>query len=312
MKLSQIIAYKNLLDDSTPLDTTPIAHDKLSPILNMIKSHEVQFPALTEQLNRDYKRILQEIDNFDQSVERIKNAILDQVKKTEDVYYKSSTELYNRELAHESAEYILDRKLPLFKEVSEILHARITSFSNWQYAAMIIRPAHEDWIDHLVSCDPLYLVDHSEDLLEPAILRFNDQYRRRLRPYVIEESTKANIFEKLPNDQFGYCLVYNFFNYKPIELIEAYLSELFNKLKPGGTLAMTFNDCDRASGIDLFERNFMSYTPSREVIARAEALGYVVSYNFRTDFSNTWLELQRPGKITSFKGGQSLSQIMNQ
>lgn len=312
MKLSEIIAYKNLLDDSTPLDTTPIAHDKLSPILNMIKSHEVQFPAITEELDRDYKRVLRDLDNFDQSIERIKTAILDQVKKNEEVYYKESTEFYNRELTHESAKYILDRKLPMFKEVREILNARVTAFSDWHYAAMIIRPGHEDWINHLVSCDPLYLVDHSEELLEPAILRFNDQYRRRLRTYVIEESIKSNIFEKFPDNQFGYCLIYNFFNYKPIEIIEAYLAELFNKLKPGGTVAMTFNDCDRASGIDLFERNFMSYTPGREVIARAESLGYIVSYNFRTDFSNTWLELQRPGKLTSIKGGQSLSQIMNQ
>jgi hypothetical protein len=108
----------------------------------------------------------------------------------------------------------------------------------------------------------------------------------------------------------GICLVWNFFNYKPIEVIEIYLKELYTKLKPGGTLAMTFNNCDRFEGTELFERHYMSYTPGREVIKRAESIGYIVTYNFRTDSSNTWLELQKPGKLTSIRGGQSLAKVL--
>ena len=54
----------------------------------------------------------------------------------------------------------------------------------------------------------------------------------------------------------------------------------------------------------------MSYTPGREVITRAESIGYLVSYNFRTDSSNNWLELKKPGSLTSIKGGQSLAKVV--
>jgi hypothetical protein len=73
---------------------------------------------------------------------------------------------------------------------------------------------------------------------------------------------------------------------------------------------MTFNNCDRAEGTQLFERHFMSYTPEREIINKAKSIGYIVTYNFRLDSSNNWLELQRPGQLTSLKGGQSLAKIV--
>ena len=114
----------------------------------------------------------------------------------------------------------------------------------------------------------------------------------------------------IPDNQFGFCLAYNFFNYKPIEVIEVYLKEIHAKLKPGGTVALTFNDCDRSDGTELFERSFMCYTPGHALISRIESIGYEITYNFRTDSSNTWLEIKKPGELTSMRGGQSLAKIL--
>jgi SAM-dependent methyltransferase len=175
---------------------------------------------------------------------------------------------------------------------------------------LILRPGHEDWIRDLVACDPLYLVDTHDELLEPARLKFNDQYQRRLRTYTIKETNNPGILNQLPEGQFGFCLVYNFFNYKPIEIIELYLSELYAKLKPGGVIAFTFNDCDRAEGIELFERHFMSYTPGNNIIALCQTIGYEIKNIFRLDHSCTWIEIARPGNATSIKGGQSLAKVL--
>jgi SAM-dependent methyltransferase len=311
MKLSEIIAHRNLLEEITPLNSAPLVHDILNPVLKVVETGELQFAYLTQQLQEHYRYIHRSLNDFENTIEDIKISIQKLIEQSESTYYKNSSESYLTDSVNESSEYILNRKLPVFDEVIGKLTTRIQSHNDWKHAGMIIRPGHEDWINYLVGCDPLYLVDQSREMIEPAVLRFNDQYQRRLRTYVFHESTDVPIFDFIPNAQLGICLVWNFFNYKPIEVIEIYLKELYNKLKPGGTLAMTFNNCDRFEGTELFERHYMSYTPGREVIKRAESIGYIVTYNFRTDSSNTWLELHRPGQLTSIKGGQSLAVVVD-
>ena len=310
MKLSEIITYKNLLESLTPLDSMPVAHDILSPVLKTVENNNVQFDHLTRQLQQNYRYVVKTLNDFEDTLENIKQSLQELIEQSEHSYYRESTELYNNDSGNDTNEYILSRKLPIFDEVVGQLINRIQAHNNWHHAGMIIRPGHEDWINYLVGCDPMYLMDMSYELLEPAVLRFNDQYRRRLRTYVLQETLDGTMFDKIPNKQLGICLIWNFFNYKPIEVIESYLKELYNKLKPGGTIAMTFNDCDRAAGVELAERYFMSYTPARAMLDMAKKLGYVVAYNFRTGASNTWLELQRPGELTSIKGGQSLAKIL--
>ena len=39
-------------------------------------------------------------------------------------------------------------------------------------------------------------------------------------------------------------------------------------------------------------------------------LGYEVMYFFRTDQSCTWVEIKRPGNLTSIKAGQSLAKVV--
>jgi hypothetical protein len=211
----------------------------------------------------------------------------------------------------DSNEYILNRQQSLTVEIKELIIARLQRHGDWHHAGMIIRPGHEDWINLLVGCDPLYLVDTNRDLLDPAVLRFNDQYQRRLRTYEAAENLTDAILKQLPQEQFAFCLVYNFFNFKPMELVTKYLSELFYKLKPGGTVALTINDCDRTGAVKLAESGFKCYTPKSAVVAHCQNLGFELLTNFHIDAASTWLEFQRPGELTSLRGGQALAQIFS-
>jgi predicted methyltransferase len=105
--------------------------------------------------------------------------------------------------------------------------------------------------------------------------------------------------------------VYNFFNYKPLEIVNQYLTEIYQKLKPGGVVAFTFNDCDHSGAAALAERNFMCYTPGRLVLAHAQTLGFQVRQRYRMNSSTTWIELQRLGQLTSLRGGQSLAKVVD-
>lgn len=310
MTLSEIIAYKNLLDSLTPLEAIPLAHTKLRPILNIVTNNEIQLPRVSEQLTTDYNYVLQTLGDFESTVEKIKVSLQIMVDQNNAEYYAQSTKNYNESREYEITDVVLGRELSIFKEINEKLLSRLRFYNTWRYSGMIVRPGHESWINELVGCDPLYIVDHSTDLLEPAKLRFNDQYRNRLRTYVISEDDDIPIFNQLPDGQLGFCLIYNFFNYKPLEVIKRYIKELFDKLKPGGVIAMTFNDCERAEGAKLFEQGFMSYTPGSQVFSWCSSLGYEIIDKFRIDHSCTWMEIKRPGEITSLRGGQSLAKIL--
>jgi hypothetical protein len=89
-----------------------------------------------------------------------------------------------------------------------------------------------------------------------------------------------------------------------------YLADIYRKLKPGGVVALTFNDCDRWGGVELAERHFMCYTPGTMLISLAQSLGFEIQQRYDIDNSNTWLEMRRPGELTSVRGGQSLAKIV--
>lgn len=310
MKLSTLLKYKNQLSKLIPLDTAGLVNDTLAPILHTVESNEVQFSNLTNKINNDYHKIIDSLVEFESDVDEVRKELDELIAASEDLYYHDSNELYNPTLLHVTAESILARTLSITDDDREYVNSRLKIHSNWQHAGMIIRPGHEDWINNLVNYDPLYLVDQRNDLLEPAILRFNDQYKRRLRTYIIGEDTGEGFLDKLPSGQFGFCLVYNFLNYKPIEVLYQYLTELFDKLKPGGIMALTFNNCDFPGGASLVEYKFMSYTPGRLVVEHIKQLGFVIEQTRQLDAACTWLELRKPGTLTSLRGGQSLAKIV--
>jgi SAM-dependent methyltransferase len=311
MKLSEIIAFKNHLTDATPLNGTLVAHDRLAPILHLVTSNEIQFDHLVTKLNQDYKNILSHINYFEGTIEDIKDQIDTLIEQMEPTYFNESYRIYCQEMIYDTADVILGRRLNLTADNTNYIVGRVQLQGNWQHAAMIIHPGREEWITHLVGNDPLYLIAPTQELLDPAVLRFNDQYKQRLRTYTVTESIDNPILERLPDTQFGFCLVYNFFNYKPQEIVNQYLTEIYQKLKPGGVVAFTFNDCDQAGGASLAERNFMCYTPGRTVLAHAQAVGFQVRHRYKIDNSCTWLELYRPGILTSLRGGQSLAKVVD-
>ena len=190
---------------------------------------------------------------------------------------------------------------------------RVKSYIDWKHAGMIIRPGHEDFIKHLVECDPLYIVDHDEELLEESVTDFTKEYQARVRHHYINDVASnpgSSLIETIPNGQIGFCLAYNFFNFVAMEPFEQYLKEIFSKLKPGGILALTFNDCDYAHGVRLVENNYSFYTPGKRVLSTAKAVGYRQMFRWADGGDFTWLELRKPGTLDSLKGGQTLAKIL--
>ena len=192
---------------------------------------------------------------------------------------------------------------------SVVIQQRLKLYTNWQHPGMIIRPAHARYVEDLVACDPMYFVDTNAQLLELTEAWFTPEYQRRLCHYVIEEHGEQPAFINLPAGQFGLIYAFHFLNYRPWPVLQQYLRECFDLLRPGGIVAFTYNNCDIAGRVGKVEHYSGSYTPGRLVRAYAQKLGYETVFDLDDDSDTSWLELRRPGEHSSIRGGQTLAAI---
>ncbi len=308
MKLSQLVYQRNLLEKQDIRTLKQSGLMDLSQILYLVDNFKVENPI--KKLQDDYTTISEAYDLFYSHFDDLKQKLNAMIREQEPEYYRRSSKLYLEGRTYETPEYILHRVLKVGIATAELFKSRIDMRADWRLPALIIRPGDEIWIRNLIAFDPLYIADTHKDLLIPCQQQFPKLYQQRMMTYVLDES-KENITNDLPNDQFGLIFVYNFFNFKPLEIIKKYLTELFYKLRPGGVLVMTLNDCDHEHGVMLVENNYAPYTPLREVLAIARQVGYELAYRNSDLGTLTWLELSRSGKITSLRGGQTLAKIID-
>jgi hypothetical protein len=317
MKLSDLVIYRNEL---VALSTTAIkqaADLELNKVTYAATSAGVLAVESCEKITNLKKQIDRSFEEFDQHLIAIKSEIENIVTEQGKFYFQESTNRYEQSINNRDVqrpEYIdLDRHLKMkIPEHNEIfLKTRLGRYANWQCPGMIIHPGQESYIDIMIANDPLYLIDDRHELLEPSENRFNDLYRSRLCKYVITESLMDQpILEVVPDNQFGLCLVYNYLNFRPFEVVKQYLKELYQKLRPGGVLVVTINDCDRGPGVKLVEQKWCYYTPLNLVLDYSRNLGYNIEFTWTDTGASTWIEMKKPGEFSSLRGGQALAKVI--
>lgn len=312
MKLSELVAYRNQLNRLHIDEARSKTDMDLNRIEHLINSKNFDPNNIRQQLKDKRDAIHNQFDDFINLVGQAKEEAQQEIDLKEQFWLEETYRLYDQEMVHDTDEHILNRRPKLNSEHDNIIRARIKNFSNHLHPGMIIHPGLETFIQDMVSFDPLYLVGQTDNMLFPAMLEFTDQYRRRLRPVIVNERDQSTpILGSLPNGQFAMCLVYNFFEFKPLPVIERWLKEIFDKLKPGGRLMMTFNDCDNEKAVRLAETYYACYTPGKMVREIATRIGYEIYFTWNDNIPSTWLELQKPGTLTSIRGGQALAKVMH-
>ena len=310
MRLSELVNYMNLLDVMSTVGTAQQADQDLAKITHAVSSSAIQLEQFSAMLTQRQNQVADALHQYESDLVTLKHTLRELITTTEKPWFAESYRLYEQEMLNETTEDILDRSPKISAETAQFYRTRLTRHNGWHHAAMILRPGREPFIHDLLASDPLYLVDESHDLLQPAMTQFNEQYQQRLRPYVIHERSGTAILEQLPKSQFGLVFAYNFFNFRPFEVLKQYLTEIYQKVRPGGTLIMTFNDCDRAKAVMLVEQHYCCYTPGYLVRELAQSLGYEIAFAWTDQGPSTWLELRRPGERPSLRGGQALAKIL--
>jgi SAM-dependent methyltransferase len=313
MKLSRLITYKHMVDGLHISHIQDQIETELKQIHTDLSIQNIDFDNLKSEIEKQSTNIRQSMTAIESLLAQFKKNLHGFVNSIEEPYYVRSESLY-QESRKDSAEYTLDqlqfKKLLYEPATNEFFQSRLKLHSNFKWPALEIRPGFGDLTPCLVACDPLYLVDTNDALLEPVKKMFTPEYQRRIRYYTIDESAK-HIFSQLPRQQFGIIVAVNFLNFRPLPLIKKYVQESFLLLKPGGALIFTYNNCDYPIGVDNFENSYYCYTPGHQIAEICKQAGFRIAASFDLENNVSWLELQRPGRLSSIRGGQALGKIQS-
>jgi SAM-dependent methyltransferase len=310
MKLSELVEYLNLLDSEPMIPNYNQAARQMASIEHVIANHAVQIETWSTNYVTHVDAIKCSFDNALGAWHKLRSALLLQISDMEQQMYQRSLQIYQEEMSQDTTEYILNRQMLIDHDSKQKILGRLQQLANWKWPGMIIHPGKEKFIEHLVSLDPLYLVDTSLDLLQPAVQDFTKEYQQRLRLYQINDYENQQPLWQLPRNQFGLIFIYNFFNYRPQPVLARYFADLYELLRPGGSVIFTYNNCDWAHGVALAESGYMCYTPGRQIRSLLNDLQFKIIDEYRGLENLFWMEIQKPGEIQSIKGGQSLAKII--
>ena len=311
MKLSDLVKYRNILSQQVADRSYRVPLGNYMDLLLTSTRQNIKVRMVHEQtLQSRVDQVHQALENLDHELVQVLANIEQFISELEPEYFRRSYIWYEESVDHESVEYVLNRRLTVPEDNMLKLKHRVKNLADWKYPSVCIRPGLEDHVHWLVPAHPLYLVDTDRALLHPAISRFNNKYQQHLRPYVIKESQNSPL-HFLPDNQFGLIYAYYFFNFRPFEVIKIYFSEIFKKLKPGGNFVFTFNNCDEADGVILAENVFCCYTPAGLLLKLVESLGFEHVETVNAGGGLFWMQIKRPGELTTLRGGQTLAKILS-
>ena len=309
MKLSDIVRYLNHLHTLSVDDAMTASMAEVTKITHTVQHSEVQIEDLAADLISIQEDLTTSLIQYKEKLKQLRAGVQTLIEQIEPEYFAESTTRYQGGMRFDAPDWILKRTRELDADTTNLLQDRLTSYSNWQYPGMVIRPVQSPGLESLVAFDPLYLVDTHEDLLVPVRSLFTSEYQRRLRYYVIQEYTSTDIFVNLPQKQFGFVYAFYYFDFKPLEIIQKYLDEVFLLLRSGGTFLFSFNDCDQWRAVGSAEHHFHCYTPGRMILQHARNTGYEIVHVHSVLSGTTWVEIKKPGVLDSIRGAQALASV---
>ena len=197
------------------------------------------------------------------------------------------------------------RRRNLSDSLYDLLKNRIASYTSWQHPALELNCVDHTWTEHMVSADPLYVVSQHREFLDSTWAHFGHDFQKRMRDYLINDHDLSI----LPQQQFGFVLAWNYFNYLPMRRIREYLVAVLNLLKPGGIFMFSYNDADNPTAAGLVESHFMTFAPRSRMSPMIQEIGFEIITNQTRDTNWSWYELRRPGRLDTIKRGQVMGEL---
>jgi len=313
MKLSELVRLKRSVENWAPSTYEFTVNQSLQSLSDSVVDNDAMTQQLKDSIHINREKINDSFADIRQSIKDYKQYIQEQINALEPQYVSLSKSTFQGSI-NDSPEYILNRRKEsqIFnsEEGKELFINRLGVYNSWQYPAIEIRPAFGEITEYLKGCTPLYLVDTHDDLFQEVKKLWNNIYQRRLRYYTFDESDTASL-DTLPDNQIGLVCSVDYFNFKPIEIIESMLQQIYKKLRPGGVVMFTYNNCDLPFGVRNVENFYACYTPHSQLAKTVENIGYEIIKSIDVQENISWMEIKKPGEIYTIRGGETLGEILS-
>ena len=305
MKFSELVELRERLQSVYNTSDISAGVDRLDMDLCHIKNSvtDIEFKNGVSELTNELHSVYSALRNNQNKYSNLINRINQQISVDGAKFF---TDNYKLELKYNSIEHIRKVRVMLMEEdVRDEIVRRIELYCDWQYPALEIGCRDGEWTKHMIAADPLYIVDHYREFTDSATKDFTEEYQRRIRVYL----TKEHELQALPHNQFRFVFCWNFLNYCSLDTVKEYLKEVKTLLRPGGTFMFSYNDGDRPAGAGMAENFFMTYIPKSMLIPLCESLGYQIVNDQARGMTISWLEIRKPGDLTTNKSHQVMGEI---
>lgn len=319
MKLSSLVKLKNKLQSNVGTELVKEEINKLiKRIIDIADAVDESYADDLRAMANKYSEFIDTVDQPQTDVITItKNVDTEIASKTKD-YFARGYRIVEDHIATNRTDVDGERnlrKLPISDQTREIVIGRIFNYSDWHYPGLEIGPGDGDWTEYLVGNDPLYLVDQHQEFIDSTLSKFNEDYCRRVRPYLVghpgDYDGADTDISFLPGNQFGFIFSWNLFNYFPLEHIKQYLTHCIRILRPGGVMMFSYNDGENPTCVEFVEQGWMSYMPTTLLVNLAENLGFEVIATFAADDFIHWIEIKKPGELKTVKAHQAMGEIIH-
>jgi SAM-dependent methyltransferase len=310
--LATLVEHRNSLKEIIPklsIDDTVYSKSQLIESLtsrfDINKYYECiyRIRSIYSDIDQKNKDIIAEVSRIIDSIDHNISNILESKNVSSDVFKEST--IISLLPTNETIRTIFNNK------ISKISQVRYPGFqiNTRFFPPAEINPSNIDsWISLMVASDPLYLMGPSIEILQESLQSFPEIYQKRVRLYELNDKRDLSM---LPQTQFNLIFCWDFFNHLPVDVIDFYLQQMMRLLRPGGTLLFTYNNCDLVMSARLVDRNSASWcTPLLlEKIYSKYGFELIESNDIISDDVNvshvSWVELKRPGNLTTSKISQA-------
>jgi SAM-dependent methyltransferase len=312
MKLHELVALRNLLRESIVLDDIKSATEILLQRINIVLETSLIDSGIADPIKsvrNYYASILNILDTPPRDLSAVLSEIESQISDLTAGFDRRGYMIngfYASNATDVSGERNL-RTIAVSDSLKQFVRNRISLYSDWKYPGLEIGPGDGFWTSSLVASDPLYIIDNHQEFLDSTKSQFDEAYQNRLRSYVIDYRT--NDITALPTGQIGFAFAWNVFNFFPYQELRNYLVQIFDLLRPGGTLMFNYNNCDDPLQARHAEEGWMSWMPKSQLTKLLTELGYEIIAFQEPAISVSAVEVRKPGTLQTVKAHQVLGEI---
>ena len=284
--------------------------DNLLNELSNIKVKVDGMKSISEDHASDIAGKLQELQQITDDLQTLCSDTLNSVDA--EVINKSKP-LFDRVYKRSSPEHERANLISTLSDQSKNeIAVRASRYTSWQHPVLEIGPGDGRWTDALVAGDPLYLVDIYQEFLDSTTKQFNEVYKRKVRCYLTgKDAQKTEVdLSALPKQQFGFIFAWEVFDYLPNQFVEEYLKQCYELLKPGGVMMFSYNNCEEHHCADFGENQFKHWMPKWFLLDMIKRQFFEVIVAMSSEDTVHWVEIKKPGTLTSIVTSQTLAQIL--